>query len=160
MATTEETKVVTIRQAVDADVPALAVMGTRFVRAASYGRHMLVPKEEIELGLRNVLERGGGVAFVAEVDGRIIGAIVGLMTTPWWSPSCPVAAELAWWVEEEHRGGRAGVRLLRTLERWGASRGARFTALSGLVSVGEDRTGSLLARLGYEQAEVAWVKRC
>jgi hypothetical protein len=140
------------------DVSALSAMGTRFVRLASYGRHMLSSKEEIAIGLRRMLEQGA-VGWVAVVDDKIVGALIAALAPVWWSPSILVGAELAWWVEEEHRGGMTAVRLERMFEAWAIAKGAMFAAMSDLVVDGKDTAGPLLERLGYQMVERAHIKK-
>lgn len=139
------------------DTAELSVMGTRFVRYSPFGQHMLVPKEEIAIGLQAQFAAGAG-GFAAIRDGRIAGAIFGLVAPLWFSPSVTVAYELAWWVEKEHRAGPIGIRLLHEFERWGAERGAKFAALSDLVVEGEPPLQDLLARLGYRLTERAHLR--
>lgn len=147
-----------IRRATEADIVPLSVMGTRFVRYASYGRHMLTPKEEIAIGLRQLFA-AGAVAWVAEREEVIIGVLIGMLAPVWFSPSSKVATELAWWVEEGHRNGPAGVRLLRMFEGWAQANDARFIAMSDLVVEGETPAGHLLERLGYGLVERTHLRR-
>jgi hypothetical protein len=53
------------------------------------------------------------VFLVAEQDSLPIGLIAGLLTPHFFNPETKVLAELFWWVQEEHRGGRAGYLLFK-----------------------------------------------
>ena len=74
------------------------------------------------------------------------GFIAGLIQPTIISPA-PVAKELGWWASDG-----SGLRLLRAFEAWAKEQGADLVQLSTAPS------GPDLERLGYQAAELAWVK--
>jgi hypothetical protein len=48
-----------------------------------------------------------------------VGFIAGLAQPHFFNPSIRHLAELFWWVDEAHRGGKAGLLLLRAFTDWG-----------------------------------------
>lgn len=59
----------------------------------------------------------------------------------------PMAVEHGWWAADG-----SGLRLLRAYEKWARDKGAAAITLS------TGPTGPNLARLGYRQAETAWIR--
>jgi len=80
-------------------------------------------------------------AVIFVTDG---GFIAGIIQPTIISPR-PVAQEVGWYATD-----KSGVRLLRTFEKWAASKGVNMVKAS---------TGGMdLSRLGYSRAEIAWTK--
>lgn len=91
------------------------------------------------------------VARLIEADDGLVlvsagGFIAGLLTSTVISP-VPIVQEIGWFA-----GDGSGLRLLRALESWARSHGA------ALVQLSTGSGGPDLSRLGYRQAEVAWVR--
>ena len=148
------------RRATIDDLDALVALGERFVAYAPYGDAVRATAGGIAEGLRNVFAAPAGVVFVAERDGEIAGALVGLMTAPWCAPDTRVATELAWWVDERRRRSPAAVRLLRAFEAWARDHGAACVVMSDLVMCdGTTPAGPLFRRLGYQLVERAHIRQ-
>lgn len=95
------------------------------------------------------------VCLLLEIDGIAQGI---LAATAFPHPYGPVsvAKESMWWIEPEHRGGTAAVRMLDAFEMWARRRGCQFTGVAGM---GDDpRVGALYERRGYRGAEVHYLK--
>jgi GNAT superfamily N-acetyltransferase len=86
--------------------------------------------------------------LVAELDGKLIGALLGTANTLWFVPAM-VAVVLAWWVEPEHRGGMAAGRLLEGFEAWAREQGC----VTAFVSDRHIEAPDYLQRLGYTAVE-------
>jgi GNAT superfamily N-acetyltransferase len=67
------------------------------------------------------------------------------------------ADELAWWVEPEHRKGRAGYQLLRAAEEWARQAGCSMVKM--VAPAHSDTVGAFLARRGYAVVETTYHKR-
>jgi GNAT superfamily N-acetyltransferase len=67
--------------------------------------------------IANVLG-GLGFIFVAESQGEIIGMLMAIRNPNVWDHSVVCVNELAYWVEPEHRGGRAGYALLKRYQEF------------------------------------------
>lgn len=148
----------TVRRAVIADLPRLVEMGRQFL-AASPWAHVEVAEEragDLEAVIRRIVAHGA--AFVAEHNGRVIGGILGVISPVWCIPSHSFATELAWWVDEEHRGGRVSVRLLRAFEGWAYAEGATGVVVSSLGADGTSRASKLIEALDYKVVERSYWK--
>lgn len=88
--------------------------------------------------------------LISSPDARVLlsdsGFIAGVLTPTIISP-VPICQEIGWFSTDG-----SGLRLLRALESWSRSRGA------ALVQLSTGSGGPDLSRLGYRQAEVAWVR--
>jgi len=141
-----------VRRATREDAAQLAEMGERFIAATAYGELIAPTEQDMVLGLERVIEQG--CVFVADRGGKFVGAIVGVQSCVWFSPSTPIVVELAWWVDEEARGSPCGVRLVLALEGWAREQGARFCAMSDLVGLAAPSPAAeILPRLDYVLCE-------
>lgn len=147
---------ITIRHATPDDVGQLVAMGETFLRWSAFGRQ--VPFDGVAMGQAIDALLASGVVLVADLDGDVVGALLGTLSPLWFAPGTKVAAELAWWVDESERGGRAGVKLLRAFEQWGAEQGATLCVLSDLVIAGQTPAANLFEKLGYAVVERSHLK--
>lgn len=146
-----------IRQAEKSDLDELVALGSRFFRASPHSELMAVLDSDIRDGLSNVLD--GGVVFVSELDGKLVGMCAGAMTTLWFAKSIPVACEFAWWVDQEHRKGASGLKLLMAFEAWATRQGAKFICMTDLMTDGKRSDNKdLFLKLGYRAMERAMVR--
>lgn len=137
-------------------MPQLVELGRKFFAYAPYAAAIEFDPEDMERGLLNVFEHG--VALVADNDGEILGGLMAMAVPMWSQPSIRIAVELAWWVEEKHRNGLVGLKLLRAFEAWAEDNDLRFIAMSDLVLAGQKPVGDTLHRLGYQLMERSHVK--
>jgi GNAT superfamily N-acetyltransferase len=103
-----------------------------------------------------------GFFRVAEADGRVVGAVGGLLV-PWYlKRSQRIAHEVWWWVDPGYRGA-AGVELLRALEQWARDEGAACLQLASPPSLTDGHSPAAVHRwfssLGYEWVEASWTRR-
>lgn len=145
-----------VRRATVADIDALIEMGRAFLAYSAYGKSVPFDRDQMAIGLCSILD--SGVIFVAEKDAKIIGCIVGIMNGLWFAKDTKVAAELAWWVAPEYRGGRLSIKLLREFERWGVEQGVKHIVMSDMVIDGEMPVARLFEKLGYALVERAHMK--
>lgn len=145
---------VTIRLADKDDVPVLVAMGRRFLASSAYASAVLPTDDEVEDSLLSLVAHG--VVFVADKDGVPVGMLAGAMSRIWFCPR-PVAAELAWWVDEEYRGGTAGIRLVQQFQDWARLEGAKFVVMSDQVG-GDPHVGPMLLRMGFADVERSWMQ--
>jgi GNAT superfamily N-acetyltransferase len=145
-----------VRQANEQDIDQLTAMARDFIGYSAYGTMISPSDDDIRTGISAIIRSGG--MFVAEVDGKIVGAIAGAIAPMWFAPSIPCAIELAWWVDPAHRMTRIPFRLMATLETWAKDAGAKFLCMSELVVDGETPIARMLARMGYVNTERSHVK--
>ncbi len=151
----------TIRPACADDVPDLLRIGRDFYAASgSAERGLGYDEADLLLSIQEMEERG--FFRVAEVGGRVVGAVGGLLG-PWYlSRSQTMCHEVWWWVDHEHRGA-AGLALLRAMEEWAEEQGAACVQVASPPSLTEGHTAGAVVRwfdaLGYQWLESSWVRR-
>lgn len=160
-----------IREAVEADVPAIVAMGERFLGSSHYGDLFPPAPGRLEAVVRAALEHG--VVLLAEALGdtladdygdtgiaqsvEVVGMLV-LVALPHPFSGEVIGDELAWWVNPEHRGGRAGHKLLRSAEAWARQNGVVALKMSAPTD-SDDSVDGYLYRTGYVAVETAYLKR-
>lgn len=155
----------TIRPATADDIDALVEMGERFFAYSAFSKVISFNREAARAMIAVLVEPGtlltasGNVVLVAEHEGKVIGGIAGTLTGTWFNPYARVATELAWWMDEAHRGGTAAIRLYRAFEAWASEMGADAIVMSDLVVDGETPAARLFEKLGYATVERAHIKR-
>ncbi len=139
-----------VRRAKDSDLTALTSLGLRFLRWSPYAR--IASADGVVGGIRSVLE--DGAAWIAEIEGQPVGMLLAKLGSPWFDQDSLFAIELAWWVDEEHRGTPVGMRMLAAFERWAEA----HDATPVLSDLGEQMPiDKMLARRGYRQVERAFM---
>jgi RimJ/RimL family protein N-acetyltransferase len=155
----------TIRRATPDDLDALADMGEQFFAFSAFGKAISYDRDAARAAIERyarpstMLTEAPGVVFVADVDGQVVGGLVGFVGPVWFNPEARVATELAWWVAESHRGGRAALKLYRAFEAWADERDAQVIVMSDLVVDGETPAAKLFEKLGYATVERAHIKQ-
>ena len=103
--------------------------------------------EKLTNALSNALHRG--VVIIAEVDGKIAGAIGGMETADWWSEE-KYLADLFYFVYKEHRKSRIAVNLIKNFMEVG--RDAEIKVKLGHVyGLDGDRKDNFYERLGLSK---------
>ena len=145
---------VTIRPPGAADVDACVRLGGLFLASSPYGRYFPF-KPDV---LRALVERifADGVAFVAEVDGAVVGMIGGFAFREGFAGEL-MLDELAWFVDPACRRGSLGPRLLAAWETWARQNG--IAALRMVAPRGAYHVAAFYERLGYDPIDTAYLKR-
>ena len=96
--------------------------------------------------------------FVAEDEGRLVGA-AGVFAEPlFFNHGIVAAQERFWWVDEDHRGGVAAIKLYRAIESWARECGAKLLFMVALDDARLGKIKSAYTKLGFAPAEQAFVK--
>lgn len=137
-----------VRPATSEDIPAIVGMTVRL--RASVGSPLEVDRAVTTRFVRNLL--ASPLAAVWVVDGAdapsgFLAASVGTASIS----MLPVAVEHGWWAEQ---GG--GLRLLKAYLSWAKDAGCFAARMS--TPPHNERAGQIVQRLGFEAAELAWVK--
>ena len=104
------------------------------------------------------IEDGGHFAMVAEIDGKIVGVMLGVVQTiPFVLAMC--ASEIVVYVRPENRGGSAAFKLVKSFEDFAIYSGAEVI----FVGVGSDeiseKAGTMYERLEYSHKGTSYMKR-
>lgn len=96
--------------------------------------------------------------LLSEVDGVIVGGIVGLAIRHFFSREA-YATDIALFIEPEHRGGVQFARLIAAFEKWAMELEVSEVVLGVSTGVKTEETESAFKRLKYVQFGHLFVKR-
>ena len=69
-----------------------------------------------------------------------------------------IAAELAWWVNPDHRGGRNAIGLLKAMESSARDMGVKYFSMMYMESSMPDSVRKLYEKMGYNVSETTYLK--
>lgn len=150
----------TIRPAVDTDIPTIIAMGRKFFDAAGWPEVTTWDERSVETTLRGLI--GGAVPgglIVAEGAGCAPVGMVGFMAFPFYfNFAVAVAQEVFWWVEPDQRLGVGG-QLLDAFEEAGRARGASVFIVSAVARLRSAALERFYRRRGYAPAENTFIRK-
>lgn len=147
----------TIRDATEDDADTIAARGLDFHIEAGWDDIAPFNTEDCRDFLRTLPTRKDAIFLIAEVDGQVAGFAAAIVAPLYFNRAHKHAQELFFWVAPEHRG-RAGRRLLDTLEEAVGNIGAQSLAMVALNKVHPELTGKLYCRRGYLPSEHYWIR--
>lgn len=101
-----------IRLATKFDIPKIIEMLWNYHDSGSIDG-LEIQDEKTAQKILTTIVAGAGVALVSEKNDELTGMLLALCVPYLWDHSKLVMTEIAYWVEEEHRGTSAGYRLLK-----------------------------------------------
>ena len=114
-------------------------------------------QEHIEKLINNILA-GAGFILLAIKDEDPVGMVVAAQHPNIWNPEVMQVSEIAFWVDEEHRGGKSAHRLLHAYiqqcEEWKQEKRIQFFSLSKMVNSPD----LSYEKFGFEKLEETWIK--
>lgn len=114
-------------------------------------------QEHIEKLLTNILA-GAGFILLAVKDEDPVGMIIAAQHPNIWNPDVTQVSEIAFWLDEEHRGGKLAHRLLHAYiqqcEEWKQEKRINFFSLSKMVNSPD----LSYEKFGFEKLEETWIK--
>lgn len=123
---------------------------TQFLRDSSNQEH-------IEKLINNILA-GAGFILLAVKEDDPVGMIIGAQHPNIWNPEVMQVSEIAFWLDEEHRGGKLAHRLLHAYiqqcEEWKQENRIHFFSLSKMVNSPD----LSYDKFGFEKLEETWIK--
>lgn len=94
--------------------------------------------------------------IILAVEESPFGMIIGYANSLPFSPD-RIAMELAWWVDEDHRGSRDSLLLFKAYEDWCKRVGAKVAQMAMLDDV--TNLSQFYLKQGYVPAEKSYIKR-
>ena len=143
----------TIRPATEADLPYLIMLANVMLAESSFSSVPFEP-EAFALTVIRLLDDQQFV-MLAEKDGQIIGAMLGI-ATPFAFSYAMMAQDVALFVHPDARGRLISVRLIRAFEEW--ARAHNCLQIRPAVSSGCEAACRLYGLLGYRPVGVSFVK--
>ena len=147
-----------IRQANKYDIEAIVTMlksyrekaPTQFLKEADNQEH-------IHKLLANIFA-GAGFILLAEKEEEAVGMVIAAQHPNIWNPEISQVSEIAFWINEEHRGGKLAHRLLHAYiqqcEEWKQENRIQFFSISKMVNSPD----LSYEKFGFEKLEETWIK--
>lgn len=98
-----------------------------------------------------------GLLAVLDVDG-VVGFIAGIKSPLLASDHAFMGTELAWWVDEKHRKGSNGIKLMKFMEGLAKEQGIKYWNMVSMQSSMPDKVNKIYERMGYTHSETAYSK--
>ena len=143
-----------IRVAGPEDVPDVIRLTQGFLEGTAYGPLLGAPDPALLEAVANFLIASpDGVIFLADDRGKVRGMLGGF-AAPHIITGRKVSEELAWWVEPDARGARAGLLLIQAFEEW-----SRLQMCFMVKMVAPNpKVARFYTRSGYLEVETAYAK--
>ena len=123
----------TIRKANKEDLLGILVLAKEFSREAPKTHKWNIDKTTNFL--LSAIENTNMEIFISEKDNEVTGAIV-CMVTEMYMSNTVIASDLAWFVSKDLRGTPTSIKLLKTFEKWGKSKGADYLGMADIEGIG------------------------
>lgn len=143
----------TLREAVQSDLPMLVAMGQRFLASSLYRGVITENVDQMAATASMLVDSPDGCVIVAETDGSGPVGMLGVVAFTHHISGERVGGEVFWWVEPAARG-TVGVRLLKAAEAWARAHGASQIQMIAP----NERVATLYARLGYQAMETTYLR--
>tara|TARA_R110002051_G_C8697545_1_gene493889 strand:+ start:220 stop:654 length:435 start_codon:yes stop_codon:yes gene_type:complete len=141
-----------IRLAVKSDIDNLLRMSELFFNSSGYSEITTFNKEDSEQLLNNLIDLG---TILTDGESGMIGFV---MFPIFMNNSTIMSQELFWWVDEEKRGSRVGVELLKGAEKISKESGATVMNMLSLEDLNGKKVNELYQRLGYKRKEQSYMR--
>jgi len=139
---------VKVRQATIEDIGSLIALGREMHDESPLFSQLDYDESKLAVLGEKLLEQGG--VFLAEdEDLVVVGMFVGMVSEYFFGHDL-MASDFALYVDEDHRGGSIGVRLVKAFEKWAFEFGAKVILLGISTGIQADRTAQLYNRLGFK----------
>lgn len=149
-----------VRPATDKDIEALVELGQRAHAESPRYRDVKFNRKRALEFVEQLVFNEWALVLVAEDDGEIVGSLAGFVTPHYFSAQL-YASDVFFFVDQAHRGGTIGTRLLREWDRVLTTDGRVAESVLGISSeIGDmKRTRKLYKRLGYTTRGYLMVKQ-
>lgn len=146
-----------IRIAELSDVPEVLRMSKKFYASTSYHTYSGIPMcdETVEQLAKDLIT--AGTLSVAELDGKVVGMLAMVGIPFMFNKAHTHLGEVVWWVDEEARGTKLGIELLKEATNIGVDMGATHVQMATLASSPEG-LDAVFAKDGYKLTERLFTK--
>ena len=141
-----------VRLATKEDIPNLLRMSELFFNASGYQSITTFNKSDSQELLNNLVDVGTMLT-----DGK--SAMIGFVIFPlFMNKKTIMSQELFWWVDEDKRGTRVAIELLKAAEKISKQSGATVMNMLSLEDLNGEKVNKLYQRLGYERKEQSYMR--
>jgi len=118
--------------------------------------HVPYCPDSITLAAREMM--GIGLLLMAEVDGKIAGAVGAVVCPLYANRDVLLGSELFWWVEPEFRNTGIGKEMIFGIEKAAKEAGVAIFSMMALENVEPEKASAIYQRLGYRPTERGFSK--
>lgn len=140
-----------IRPAGYDDVEPLIEMGKRMHKESAYAFLPFDREKVRRLMISYIDDSETQCGLVAEESGILVGMFAGYLTDYFFCEE-KVACDLILYVDREHRGSSAAVRLVRGFCNWARNHGAREVCLGVSTEINPETTGRFYEKMGLSHS--------
>lgn len=145
------------RRATFGDMPALVRYGKLFWQHTRWAQDGWEFNEtSVRDMIQNLLEGLGFIIVVTDEEDNVKGFGLVMEYLNSWNSDISCAGELAYYIDEQYRGGGTGKKLLRLMETIARSRGVKYMAMISMAHSMD--VGPLYKRMGYVETETTYTK--
>jgi len=145
-----------IRKAELKDVPEVAILTKQFFEESLGEYGLTLEDETIDETLSHYITNLIGI--VAEKEGRLIGAIGGLVTPSIFDKRQLIGQETIWYVAKDERNGSVGLKLISAFEKECKEKGANLIVMVHMGNLYADVLDKLYKRRNYKLLEQDYIK--
>jgi GNAT superfamily N-acetyltransferase len=144
-----------IRDAVDADIPAIVEMSRVFWQETTYKSEEFQEDAVIAMTVQSM---DHGLCLVFDVDGVAQGFVCGVKGPLLANFDAVAGTELAWWVNEGYRSGGGGIKLLYEIEKKAKKAGIKYWNMAYMESSMPSSIKKIYESMGYKMNECLYQK--
>jgi GNAT superfamily N-acetyltransferase len=148
-----------IRFAVEQDIPTLVGWGEKFWEHTWFKQELDQEYcgQSVAFLLQGLMNDDHGFVLVVEDEEQQVRGFALIAVSPFvFNLNRKMAGELAWYVDPEYRGHRAGLTLLKKAELVAQRRGCDYLSM---ISMNHSmNVGPLYEKVGYSPAETTYIK--
>lgn len=144
-----------IRDAKKEDIEAIKPMLEKFSAFYDSKIEVFPNTHEATIILGNLIESHVFIVAEDEESKALVGLVAGFGIRHFLNPSIKILSECFWWVEESHRNGTAGARLLAEFKKRGET-GYDWITLSLIENISPIK-GEALEKRGFVKKETAFL---
>lgn len=135
-----------IRPATIEDIPRIVDLGELLHAESEEYREISYDRDKVAETMSGLITNGG-VIFLYESMGEIIGGLAGTVTEFWFSRE-KVAADYSLFIEPSHRHGMYALKLILAFHSWAKLVGARQVKMGITTGISVEGTSRLYRSLG------------
>lgn len=151
-----------IREARHEDIPQMVALGEVFYQGTILKDYAPYDPQTIFELIRAFINGPNGTVIVYEVNGEVVGGLIGCCVPLYWNKNLKTCQQVAWFVHPEHRNPYAFKMLDRFME-WAKEQGAVIVFSGAKDDAAGPTMRKMMKRKGFQSLEsvhIAEVKQC
>lgn len=144
-----------IRAAKESDFGQILILCREFWRHTIFNHEPFEDDHALEM-VKMSLDHG--LLAVLEINNEIVGFVMGIKSYLVASTSALTGIEIAWWVNEDHRKNKNGIKLLLFIEDLAKKQGIKYWNMVAMESCNPEVARQIYGKLGYKMTESTYTK--